>query len=96
MYFQSVLFELEFLRASTLNIGDTLKPEEPTADTSSTGTVKKDKPVSPYQLRRDSQHGLKNILLRGQMRYIKDINLIIFLCSPLYVSKSPSKYETIQ
>lgn len=89
MYLQQVLFELEFLRASTFNLGNTLKPEEPeTAETnSSTGAIKKcpmtDKPVSPYQTRRDSQHGIKNILLRGQMRYIKDINLIIFLCSPL-------------
>ncbi|KAI4457336.1 guanylate cyclase soluble subunit beta-2 [Holotrichia oblita] len=86
MYFQSVLFELEFLRASTLNLGNTLQPEA--AQTSSTGAIRKsstgERPVSPYQLRRDSNtHGLKNILLRGQMRYIKEINLIIFLCSPL-------------
>ncbi|KAK9758767.1 hem-NO-binding [Popillia japonica] len=86
MYFQNVLFELEFLRASTLNLGNTLKPEA--AQSSSTGAIRKtstgERPVSPYQLRRDSNtHGLKNILLRGQMRYIKDVNLIIFLCSPL-------------
>lgn len=42
------------------------------------------KPISPHQLRRDSAaSGLKNILLKGQMRFLQDINSIIFLCSPL-------------
>jgi hypothetical protein len=26
---------------------------------------------------------LKNILLKGQMKYIKDVNALIFLCSPV-------------
>lgn len=26
---------------------------------------------------------LKNILLKGQMKYVKDLNAIIFLCSPI-------------
>lgn len=33
--------------------------------------------------RRESQGGLKMILLKGQMRYIEDIDRIVFLCSPL-------------
>lgn len=33
--------------------------------------------------RRESQGGLKMILLKGQMRYIEDIDSIVFLCSPL-------------
>lgn len=32
--------------------------------------------------RRGSQ-GYRSLLLKGQMRYIKDIDSIIFLCSPL-------------
>lgn len=41
------------------------------------------KNISPYTLRRDSQPGLKNILLKGQMRYIEDIKATIYLCSPM-------------
>lgn len=41
------------------------------------------KSISPYALRRDSQPGLKNILLKGQMRYIEDIKATFFLCSPV-------------
>lgn len=32
--------------------------------------------------RRGSQ-GLRSILLKGEMRYLKDVNMLIFLCSPL-------------
>jgi Heme NO binding associated len=32
--------------------------------------------------RRNSQSS-KNILLKGEMRYLKDVNMLIFLCSPL-------------
>lgn len=28
--------------------------------------------------------GTKNILLKGQMKYIDDIKAIVFLCSPVY------------
>lgn len=41
------------------------------------------KSVSPYALRRDSQPGLKNILLKGQMLYLTDVIGIIFLCCPV-------------
>lgn len=37
--------------------------------------------ISPTD-RRGSQ-GTRSILLTGQMRHVKDINAIIFLCSPL-------------
>lgn len=32
--------------------------------------------------RRGSQ-GLRNILLKGEMRYLKEVNMLVFLCSPL-------------
>lgn len=41
------------------------------------------KSISPYAPRRDSQPGLKNILLKGQMLYLSDINGIIYLCCPV-------------
>lgn len=41
------------------------------------------KSISPYALRRDSQPGVKNILLKGQMLYLSDINGIIYLCCPV-------------
>lgn len=34
--------------------------------------------------RRGSQ-GWTRVLLKGQMRYVSDMDAIIFLCSPLYV-----------
>lgn len=27
--------------------------------------------------------GLRSILLKGEMRYLKDVNMLVFLCSPL-------------
>lgn len=32
--------------------------------------------------KRPSQ-GLRSILLKGEMRYLKDVNMLVFLCSPL-------------
>lgn len=32
--------------------------------------------------RRGSQ-GLRSILLKGEMRYLRDANMLVFLCSPL-------------
>lgn len=34
-------------------------------------------------LDRKGSQGSRSILLKGQMRFIQDINAIIFLCSPL-------------
>lgn len=33
--------------------------------------------------RRRSSHGARNILLNGEMRFIREINCLIYLCSPL-------------
>lgn len=32
---------------------------------------------------RRGSHGLRSILLKGEMRYLKDVNMLVFLCSPL-------------
>lgn len=64
------MFELECNRGScdfTLEAEHTLDDEK---------EKEKEKGNSP-------QPGTKNILLKGQMKYIKDINAIIYLCSPM-------------
>lgn len=32
---------------------------------------------------RRGSNGLRSILLKGEMRYLKDVNMLVFLCSPL-------------
>jgi hypothetical protein len=32
---------------------------------------------------RRASHGLRGILLKGEMRYLKEVNMLVFLCSPL-------------
>lgn len=32
---------------------------------------------------RKGSQGLRSILLKGEMRYLKDANMLVFLCSPL-------------
>ncbi|XP_017791618.1 PREDICTED: soluble guanylate cyclase 89Da-like [Habropoda laboriosa] len=67
MYLHSVMFELELIR---------LNDNNDSSNSDSTGSI------SSGLDRRGSQ-GARSILLKGQMRYIEDINAIIFLCSPL-------------
>jgi hypothetical protein len=81
------MFEVELLRGE-------LVPKSEICSSSTSGNTLTDKTdareieidgksISPYALRRDSQPGLKNILLKGQMRYLEDINAMIYLCSPV-------------
>lgn len=76
------MFEIELLRSELVTkkeVGDnTLSDKMDTREIEIDG-----KSISPYALRRDSQPGLKNILLKGQMRYLEDINAVIYLCSPV-------------
>lgn len=85
IHLHTVLFELEMVRVgcssakSARGIGydgkeivDVHKPIPPV------GGI-----VGVNMDRRESQGGLKMILLKGQMRYIDDIDSIVFLCSPL-------------
>lgn len=39
--------------------------------------------VAKIALDRRGSHGWTRVLLKGQMRYIADIDAIVFLCSPL-------------
>lgn len=45
-----------------------------TVKTETTGKEDTNRAMSPE---------IKNLLLKGQMKFIKDINAIIFLCSPM-------------
>ena len=70
MYLHSVMFELELIRSTESSVAK----QSDKLDDPSPANLKLD--------RRGSQ-GARNILLKGQMRYIDDIKAIIFLCSPL-------------
>ncbi|KAL3278568.1 hypothetical protein HHI36_016114 [Cryptolaemus montrouzieri] len=81
-YLKSVMFEVELLRGELMKTNLLECPEEKKSTEEATIEIE-GKSISPYSLRRESQPGLKNILLKGQMQYLKDINAIIFLCSPV-------------
>lgn len=66
----TVLFELEMFRAGCNSSKSTKAAED--------GHI-----ISVNMDRRESQGNPKMILLKGQMRYIEDIDSIVFLCSPL-------------
>lgn len=92
---QAVLFEIQLIRSKSAtgsansikrsdselsrvvnkleSAGNSLKPED-----AATG-------MSADQLgfTRRGSHGVKSILLKGEMRYLKEINVLVFLCSPL-------------
>lgn len=81
MYLTSVTFELEVLRGKHATT-----PEE----SNSCSTEEKKKSVSPLPatLDRRGSYGTRSILLKGQMRYIqlrdlKEIEVVVFLCSPV-------------
>ncbi|XP_058062211.1 soluble guanylate cyclase 89Db-like [Anopheles bellator] len=85
---QTVLFEIQLLKGSSAK-GSKEPPkaiELPSQESSSQVVAKNPVDDASKQLtsmpRRGSQ-GLRSILLKGEMRYIKDINSLVFLCSPL-------------
>lgn len=69
------MFEIEFIRGEVLLMAS--------GANDASGSKENKMEASPYRLRRDSHCVVKNILLRGQMRYLQDMDAIIFLCSPL-------------
>lgn len=40
-------------------------------------------PAKNSSMSRRGSHGLRGLLLKGQMRFIHEIDSIVFLCSPL-------------
>ncbi|XP_018562428.1 soluble guanylate cyclase 89Db-like [Anoplophora glabripennis] len=85
-YLKSVMFEIEVLRVDLVrsNSDELNEESDSLGDKLSSREIEIDgKSISPYALRRDSQPGLRNILLKGQMLYLNDIIGIIYLCSPV-------------
>lgn len=70
----TVLFEIQLLRLAP-GCSQNLKSADPEPNESG-------KQEMPSKSRRGSQ-GLRTILLKGEMKYLKDIDALIFLCSPL-------------
>ncbi|XP_014213715.1 soluble guanylate cyclase 89Db-like [Copidosoma floridanum] len=79
MYLHSVMFELELMRSTIEECAvDPRQAESSGSDNGSDHSA-----ANSLMLARRGSHGTRNILLKGQMRYIDDIKAIIFLCSPL-------------
>jgi len=70
---QSVLFELEIKRQSTP------PPTQPQVE----GLQKTEYSLAVANAERRASHGSHTILLKGQMRFLAEIDAIIYLCSPL-------------
>lgn len=71
----TVLFEIQLLRQASAKLTKTKIPA------TSMGAIEKTIEI-PTRGRRGSQ-GLRTILLKGEMKYLKDNDTLIFLCSPL-------------
>jgi len=76
MYLTSVTFELEVLRGTHATM-----PEKKDNVTNK-GDKKSVSPL-PATLDRRASYGSRSILLKGQMRHIKEIDVVVFLCSPV-------------
>jgi guanylate cyclase, other len=90
---QAVLFEIQLLKSveadeegSTYKEGELLKASGPPVfeDMESQGGPEFSREESSTVVKdRRGSHGLRSILLKGEMRYLKDVNMLVFLCSPL-------------
>lgn len=84
-HLQSVLFELEMVRIGCSSAKSTraIANENETKEAPDIKDVANPAVLPINMDRRESHGGLSRILLKGQMRYIEDIDSIVFLCSPL-------------
>ncbi|KAH1027948.1 hypothetical protein HUJ05_001365 [Dendroctonus ponderosae] len=83
-YLRSVMFEIEVLRTEFTKVHTDNKELLVEKVENLSDSIEVDgKNISPYASRRDSQPGVKNILLKGQMLYLTDVIGIIFLCCPV-------------
>lgn len=88
---QAVLFEIQLLKSKETEEegvegkdGDTLKPSNTYEEIEDQGgpEFSREESTAAVKDRRGSQ-SLRSILLKGEMRYLKDVNMLVFLCSPL-------------
>lgn len=91
------MFEIQLLKAKTSDFdaaleqadpqGNSLKPGGPSGyeeiDTQGGPEFSRDDSSGAVAKDRRGSHGLRSILLKGEMRYLKDVNMLVFLCSPL-------------
>lgn len=82
-----VIFELELVRMEAKSKSNELLRNATTS--------RNDQESSSTIMDRRGSQGLTRVLLKGQMRYIDDIDSIIFLCSPLYVLLNCNEHEHI-
>ena len=91
---QAVLFEIQLLRTqgSDAPAEATDNPEFYHSDTNkASGSTANEEtaiknqldPTTIAQIERRGSQGLRSILLKGEMRFLKEVNMLIFLCSPL-------------
>uniref|UniRef100_A0A182W3L6 guanylate cyclase n=1 Tax=Anopheles minimus TaxID=112268 RepID=A0A182W3L6_9DIPT len=83
---QTVLFEIQLLKGSSAKgTKDASKQSDaqPAASQVDTSSSTEDAAKIMTSIPRRGSQGLRSILLKGEMRYIKDINSLVFLCSPL-------------
>lgn len=76
---QTVNFEIQLLKGPPIN-----GMEEVVTPADSIPQYELDDPARMLSMARRGSQGVRSILLKGEMRYIKDINSLVFLCSPLY------------
>lgn len=91
---QAVLFEIQLLRTQGSDAPPEVidNPEFYHTDSNKASgstateevTIKNQlDPATIAQIERRGSQGLRSILLKGEMRFLKDVNMLIFLCSPL-------------
>lgn len=80
---QAVLFEIQLIRSKSATVNSSAKGGRPDSEESVKPGSGNHLTILATTINRRGSHGIKNILLKGEMRYIKDINMLVFLCSPL-------------
>lgn len=92
---QAVLFEIQLLRTQGSDAppettdnpefyhSDSNKASGSMAAEETAVTKNQLDPATIAQIDRRGSQGLRSILLKGEMRFLKDVNMLIFLCSPL-------------
>lgn len=75
----NVMFELEMITTHEKELEEMEAEEQKLKQEKSKGKIR---PPTPTDVK-PAIGGDKNLLLKGQMKFIDDINVIVFLCSPM-------------
>lgn len=88
---QAVLFEIQLIRSKSAQSSakhDNANPNYSESETSVKNGHQEDNhlfALDTNNMSRRGSHGVKSILLKGEMRFVQEINMLVFLCSPLLV-----------